>query len=150
MRTIVTLCLSLAAVVAMLSPLNAFDINAYRRAHKLPPLSHSAMLSGLAASHASDMARRRHLDHDGFKQRMSGSAGAENVAMIVCARPRAKPVSTVAGRACGCDDADCAFRMWTRSAGHRRNMLMRSVSSYGIGSATADNGRRYWVLELGN
>jgi hypothetical protein len=29
-------------------------------------------------------------------------------------------------------------------------MLMRGVTSYGIASATAENGRRYWVLELGN
>jgi uncharacterized protein YkwD len=40
--------------------------------------------------------------------------------------------------------------MWANSAGHRRNMLMKGITSYGIASATADNGRRYWVLELGN
>ncbi|MBI4366650.1 MAG: CAP domain-containing protein, partial [Deltaproteobacteria bacterium] len=45
---------------------------------------------------------------------------------------------------------DCAIRMWAKSAGHRRNMLMKGVSSYGLASASAANGRRYWVLELGN
>ena len=52
--------------------------------------------------------------------------------------------------AVGCDSEACAIRMWSRSAGHRRNMLMTGVSSYGIASATASNGKRYWVLELGN
>ena len=89
------------------------------------------MLSAAASSHASDMASRKTLDHKGFRERMVGSAGAENVAY-------------------GCADEDCATRMWAKSAGHRRNMLMKGISSYGIASATADDGRRYWVLELGN
>jgi hypothetical protein len=29
-------------------------------------------------------------------------------------------------------------------------MLMKGITSYGIASATADDGRRYWALELGN
>src|SRR6185295_17568370 len=33
---------------------------------------------------------------------------------------------------------------------HRANMLRRDVTSYGIASAVGGNGRRYWVLELGN
>jgi uncharacterized protein YkwD len=40
--------------------------------------------------------------------------------------------------------------MWARSAGHRRNMLLRGVTHYGLASATGANGRKYWVLELGN
>ncbi|HMJ40907.1 MAG TPA: CAP domain-containing protein [Pseudolabrys sp.] len=109
----------------------ALDINSFRAQHKLPRLSSSGMLSAAAHSHARDMASRNHLDHNGFRERMVGSRGAENVAY-------------------GCADADCAYRMWAKSAGHRRNMLMKGITSYGIASATADNGRRYWVLELGN
>jgi hypothetical protein len=30
------------------------------------------------------------------------------------------------------------------------NMLRRDVTSYGLGSADSANGKRYWVLELGN
>ena len=45
----------------------------------------------------------------------------------------------------GCATEDCAIRMWARSAGHRRNMLMGGVSQYGIASVG-----KYWVLELGN
>ena len=32
---------------------------------------------------------------------------------------------------------------------YRRNMLRGDVSHYGIASATAENGRRSWALELG-
>lgn len=122
-----------AACAVLATPASALDINSFRAQHHLPPLSHSAMLAGAAYAHAHDMARRNHLDHNGFRARLGAiaSTAAENVAY-------------------GCDTEDCAFRMWARSAGHRRNMLMRGVSSYGLASARGDNGRHYWVLELGN
>jgi uncharacterized protein YkwD len=142
-----TLAIVLACVSA--APASALDINSFRAQHKLPPLKLSTTLSAAAHSHAADMARRGSLDHDGFYQRMSGYSGAaENVAMIACARPDAKPVSTFAGRACGCEDADCAYRMWVNSSGHRQNMLMSGLTHYGLGSAKSANGRRYWALEL--
>jgi uncharacterized protein YkwD len=123
---------ALTATPALLAtPALALDINSFRAQHKLPPLSVSSMLAAAAYSHASDMASRKTLDHKGFRERMVGSIGAENVAY-------------------GCDDADCAYRMWANSAGHRRNMLMKGISSYGLASATADDGRKYWALELGN
>ncbi len=133
MRTVLSLGLGLAAAAATLAPAAAQDLNSLRRAHKLPPLAMSGPLSAAAAEHANDMARRNHLDHNGFKRRIGAisSAAAENVAY-------------------GCDTETCAFKMWSRSAGHRRNMLLRGVSAYGIASATSANGRRYWVLELGN
>jgi uncharacterized protein YkwD len=125
------LCALVGAALLAASPAFALDVNSFRAQHRLPPLSVSSMLSAAAHSHARDMAARRTLDHKGFRQRMMGSAGAENVAY-------------------GCADADCAYRMWAKSAGHRRNMLMKGITSYGIASATAADGRRYWVLELGN
>lgn len=104
------------------------------------------------ASHARDMAQRNQLDHAGFKERakMSGGTAAENVLFMTCARPDAKPVPTFAGRACGCDDQACAIKQWAKSPAHRRNMLMKGVSAYGIASATAESGRKYWVMMLGN
>jgi uncharacterized protein YkwD len=91
------------------------------------------VLAGAAYEHAHDLARRNHLDHDGFRARLAftGATAAENVLF-------------------GCADEDCAIRVWAKSAGHRRNMLMGGVSAYGLASAQAENGRRYWVLELGN
>jgi uncharacterized protein YkwD len=68
-----------------------------------------------------------------FRQRVSTERGtaAENVGF-------------------GCDTEDCAIRRWAASGRHRANMLRRDVKSYGIASAVGSNGRRYWVLELGN
>jgi len=121
-------------VMLLAVPAQAFDINSFRAQHRKPPLSASATLTGLAYEQAHAMASRRHLDHARFRERIFGMGGgthAENVAF-------------------GCADAECAFRMWSRSAGHRANMLRGDVSAYGIASATAENGRRYWALELGN
>lgn len=132
MRVVPFLGLTLAALLAA-APARAMDLNSYRIAHGRMPLTFSAELQGIAYGHAADMARRQHLDHRGFKQRMRAvaSTAAENVSY-------------------GCATEDCAIRQWARSAGHRRNMLMGGVSAYGIASAVGANGKRYWVLELGN
>jgi uncharacterized protein YkwD len=121
------------ACAAVATPARALDLNGFRAQHKLPPLTVSAALSGAAYAHARDLASRGRLDHAGFRARLSpiASTAAENVLV-------------------GCDSADCAMRKWASSAGHRRNMLMRGVSHYGLASATADNGRKYWVLVVGN
>jgi uncharacterized protein YkwD len=123
-----------AVLVLIAAPALALDLNGFRAEHGRPRLAYSALLAGAAYEHAHDMARRNHLDHDGFRQRVanivSGTA-AENVLW-------------------GCDNQDCAIRMWARSSGHRANMLRGDVSMYGIASARVDNGRHYWVLELGN
>jgi uncharacterized protein YkwD len=129
-----TLAMAGIACASLASPALALDLNAFRAAHKLPPLAYSATLASAAYEHAHALARRKRLDHKGFKARVgslvSGRA-AENVSY-------------------GCDSQDCAIRQWARSSGHRRNMLLKGISAYGIASAKADNGRTYWVLELGN
>jgi len=97
-------------------------------------LADCGALYALAQQHANDMARRNSLDHDGFRARIAPlvkSAAAENVAW-------------------GCATADCVYRVWAKSSGHRDNMLMRAITHYGLASAAARNGRRYWALELGN
>jgi uncharacterized protein YkwD len=119
--------------VACAAPVRAEDINSFRAQHHLPPLAMSSTLAGMAYEQAQSMADRNHLDHNGFRARFAFSGGrhAENAAF-------------------GCADEDCAYRMWARSAGHRRNMLLRDVSAYGIASATGKNGRKFWALDLGN
>lgn len=122
------------ACLPAISSACALDLNSFRAQHKLPALSYSAMLAAAAYEHAQNLAHRHHLDHRGFRDRVMSvvsGIGAENVSY-------------------GCEDEDCAIRQWARSAGHRRNMLMKGISSYGIASARADNGRMYWVMELGN
>jgi uncharacterized protein YkwD len=110
----------------------ADDLNAFRAQHGRPPLAYSSTLAAIAQQQASSMARRNRLDHKDFRARtrLVGTMAAENVSW-------------------GCGDQACAIRQWSRSGGHRRNMLLTGVSHYGIASATAENGRRYWALELG-
>ena len=114
-------------------PSHALDLNTFRAQHKKPPLAYSAALAGAAHAHARDLARRNQLDHKDFRQRVGtlASTAAENVLY-------------------GCETEDCAIRMWAKSSGHRRNMLMNGVSRYGIASARAENGRHYWVMVLGS
>ena len=120
-------------LVLLAAPALALDLNSFRKEHRLPALKHSALLAGAAYEHAHDLARRNHLDHNGFYERMGmiSTMAAENVLY-------------------GCRDAPCAYRVWAKSPGHRRNMLMKGITRYGLASATAQNGRVYWVLELGN
>src|SRR5262249_8868658 len=58
MRDIAVFCLALLAA----TPTSALDLNSFRAQHRLPPLSASSTLAGLAYSHAQDMAGRNHLD----------------------------------------------------------------------------------------
>ena len=127
------LVIAALASIVLVDSSSALDLNSYRAQHGRPPLSPSGTLSGAAYSHARNLASRQRLDHAGFRQRVSTAAGtaAENVGF-------------------GCDTEDCAIRMWSRSGRHRANMLRRDVTSYGIASAVGSDGRRYWVLELGN
>ena len=133
MRSIVTLGLGLAALLAAARPSLALDLNSFRAQHGRPALSMSSALAGIAYEQAHAMANRSSLDHKNYRARLSFSGGttAENVLV-------------------GCADEDCAIRGWARSGGHRANMLRGDVSAYGIASATGANGRRYWALALGN
>ena len=111
----------------------ALDLNSFRAQHGLRPLAASGALASAASGHAHSLAARQRLDHIGFRQRVQVTSGtaAENVAF-------------------GCATEDCVIRMWARSSRHRANMLRRDVTVYGLASADGGNGRRYWVLELGN
>ncbi|MBI3702468.1 MAG: hypothetical protein HY244_01130, partial [Rhizobiales bacterium] len=72
----------LVAALLLASPALALDLNSFRAQHKRPPLAVSGMLSGIAASHARDLASRKRLDHANFRQRLNftGGTAAENVA----------------------------------------------------------------------
>ena len=132
-KTIAGAAIGAAALLLAAAPASALDLNDYRRAHKLPPLQYSADLAAAAQWHANDLARRNTLDHNGFRERVAviSSTAAENVSY-------------------GCETEDCAIRQWSRSSGHRRNMLMKGVSRFGLASARSERGRVYWVLIVGN
>ncbi len=112
------------------TPTLADTLNSFRRAHGLPPLHVSRTMQALAQRHAHSMAARNSMDHANFySERAPAGARAENVAW-------------------GCATESCAINMWQGSAGHRVNMLLSDVRTYGIASAT-NGGHRYWCLELG-
>jgi uncharacterized protein YkwD len=142
---------ALGLSVAAAAPASALDVNGFRAQHKLPPLSYNASFAAAAQAHASDLARRDRLDHAGFRARMGAlsSTAAENVAYFQCPRVRTEALGLFAASG-GCASEARAIASWARSAGHRRNMLMKGIGSYGIADAVSASGKHYWVLELGN
>jgi uncharacterized protein YkwD len=123
---------AIGMVGALAAPAHALDLNGFRAQHGKPALSFSTRLAGIAYEQARLMAGRSQIDHKDFVRRIGpvGSTHAENVLV-------------------GCADEACAIRVWSKSSGHRANMLRGDVSAYGIGSAVSDKGRQYWALELG-
>ncbi len=110
---------------------NATTLNGFRTAHGRAALRSDASMEALARAHAEDMARRETMDHAGFMtERGPAGARAENVAY-------------------GCGDSACTIHQWVNSTGHRQNMLLPDINSYGLASAVSRSGRRYWALELG-
>jgi uncharacterized protein YkwD len=113
------------------TPETATSLNGFRASHGLSQLRTDATLTTLASAHAADMARRDSLDHDGFMaQRGPRGARAENVAY-------------------GCKESPCVIQQWVNSSGHRKNMLIPSLTRYGLGSATSPSGKKYWTLLVG-
>jgi uncharacterized protein YkwD len=82
----------------------------------------------LAREHSLDMARRDHLDHNGFMSRAKRGARAENVAF-------------------GYDSERQIIALWQASPPHAANMLLPGCKA--IASARSRSGRRYWTMEIG-
>ena len=92
--------IALAILLGCVSPTLADTLNSFRKAHGLPALHRSGNLQAMAQRHATNMAARRSMDHDGFySERGARGARAENVAY-------------------GCATESCAMRMWENSGGH--------------------------------
>lgn len=120
----------LAFIAASASSALAETLNSFRHAHGLPALHHSGPLQALAQRHARSMAARRSMDHaDFYSEHGRAGARAENVAA-------------------GCASESCVMTLWAESSGHRANMLLSDIRSYGLASA-AGGGTRYWCLVLG-
>lgn len=82
----------------------------------------------LAQEHSHDMARRDHLDHDGFASRAKMGARAENVAF-------------------GYNTEGQTIAQWAASPPHAANMRLPGCKA--IASARSRSGRRYWTMEIG-
>ena len=120
----------LAIVMVSISAARAESLNSFRHAHGLPALHRSGALQTMAQRHARSMAARRSMDHaDFYTERGRAGARAENVAA-------------------GCANESCVVDLWTNSSGHRANMLLADIRTYGLASAVS-GGTRYWCLVLG-
>jgi len=126
LRTLIVLAVVATGASAALGE----TLNSFRHAHGLPALHQSGPLQAMAQRHARSMAARRSMDHAYFyTERGRAGARAENVAA-------------------GCASESCVMSLWADSSGHRANMLLSDVRSYGLASV-ASGGTRYWCLVLG-
>jgi uncharacterized protein YkwD len=109
----------------------ASSLNEFRTGNGLSELRVDPGMVKLAKEHAEDMARRKTMDHAGFfEKRGPAGARAENVLY-------------------GCGTQACTIQHWINSPGHRSNMLLKDVKTYGLASAKSSSGVEYWALELG-
>jgi len=123
---------------ASVSNASAFTdlINAERGRAGLSPLRADPRLTAAALAHAQDMDRNDYFSHTGLngsnlRDRALGGGYcrtglAENIAF-------------------GQRSEAQVFQSWMNSAGHRRNMLRRSATAYGLGESGGK-----WVLLLGD
>ncbi|MGA7387773.1 MAG: CAP domain-containing protein [Pseudolabrys sp.] len=96
-----------------------------------PASAHSSCVTmqALAQEHANDMARRGSMDHNGFASRARRGARAENVAYGVNIKQQ-------------------AIALWWGSSGHAANMRLSGCKA--VASAVGRDGKRYWVMVIGN
>ncbi|PXW69065.1 hypothetical protein C7964_103579 [Loktanella sp. PT4BL] len=115
----------------------AADLNLFRARQGLAPLQANPALTRAAQAHAEDMARRGYFSHQApngpngrsFVQRARAGgcamrSGAENIASGQ--RSQAEVLTD-----------------WQNSRGHRRNLLGRNYTQYGLGRSG-----NVWVLKL--
>ena len=96
----------------------------------------SAAMMALAQEHSNDMARRDHLDHDGF-----GVNGHQHCVGGRCAR------GAMAENVGIHRDEAGAISGWRRSPPHAANMRLHGCRA--IASAVSRSGRKYWTMEIG-
>lgn len=118
---------------------DADDILRRLREHEgLPALAADRTLEKAAQEQAGLMAARGKMEHttgrgDDFVSRVRRNgvegAAAENIA-------------------CGNFNMERLFLAWMNSRGHRRNMLDQRFTRFGLASAQAKTGERYWALVL--
>jgi uncharacterized protein YkwD len=111
-------------------------INAERARAGLGPLRANAQLASAARSHAADMSRNGYFSHTGLngstlmRRAMAAGYCRTGVAENIAAGQRSEAA---------------VFGSWLNSSGHRRNMLRRTATEYGLAQAGGK-----WVLLIGD
>jgi uncharacterized protein YkwD len=110
--------------------------NRRRAARDLPPLEPSTCAAGFAVRHTAWMAEERELAHADLgrlRERCSGSAAAENIAVFQT----------------GSLDAKTVLAAWMSSPAHRANILDPDLDHLGVGVAfDASSGRWYTTQDF--
>lgn len=116
--------------------------NAARQSQGLSPLRTSPRLQRAAEAHACEMARNGMMTHRG----QGGTGPGARVKKLGYA-----PRITAENIAAGYFDLTRVQREWTRSPGHRSNIMINGLRDHGIGRAVAADGKAsYWVAIYGS
>lgn len=112
------------------------EVNVEREKNNLKPLKIDNRLNKIAIIKAKDMAREKKMSHTSKKfgvtfnlikkEGISYTKAAENIAS-------------------GHKTPEFVTERWLKSKGHRKNILERDYRFIGIGKATDNNGKIYWV-----
>lgn len=124
---------ALAAGTSVQSAITSL-LNAERAKRGLRPLQPDSKLNRAAASHARDMDKRAYFAH----QSPEGRTHVDRITAAGYCR-----ASTAENLAKGYRTAERVIAGWMNSAGHRKNMLNRKYTRFGISKV---NG--YWVMTL--
>lgn len=116
------------------------EVNRERRAAGLRPVRMDFRLAAAAHGHACDTAQREALAHE-------GSDGSRPGVRALRAGYDYRMVAENLGL--GFHSAPQAMFYWTRSPGHRKNVLAPDATDAALGLTTTADGQRAWVLMLG-
>jgi uncharacterized protein YkwD len=119
------------------------DINAYRKAHGVGPLTLSRSLSMAADNHSRYMARTDDVDHT-----LGSVSWWQNILNYGYPEGLAMGENVLAGR----QSAGGALKLWESSAPHNQNMLSRTWRAIGIARAVNTSGTYgyYWTTTFGS
>ncbi|MHA6346381.1 CAP domain-containing protein [Roseivivax sp. CAU 1761] len=110
-------------------------LNNLREQNGRTSVHESRLLRNAALTHARDMAANNFFDHEGSNGSQVGDrARAAGYGWCLIAEYIAQ----------GQQDREAAMEAWTRSRGHRANMLIPDITEFGFAQA-----EDYWVMVLG-
>ncbi len=116
------------------------ETNRIRRENSLIELSVDPLLTQAAQRHAEDMAKNNYFSHTS----QDGRAPADRIR-------NAGYQSTCSAEniAYGQKTPEIVMQDWINSEGHRKNILWEPIKEIGVGVASDEEGRIYWVQNFG-